>query len=90
MKGDAGATREARYEDIEAPRGSALGFVTAFFAVVFGFAMVWHIWWMAGVGSAGIVVALLAFAWRSEAETTIPASELARFDRGRAAASERA
>ena len=40
------------YEPIEVPRNSMIGFVLAFFAVVFGFAMIWHIWWMAIVGVA--------------------------------------
>ena len=29
------------------PKNSATGFVTAFFAVVIGFALIWHIWWLA-------------------------------------------
>ena len=32
-------------------RTAPTGFVTAFFAVVIGFALIWHIWWMAGLGA---------------------------------------
>jgi cytochrome o ubiquinol oxidase subunit I len=35
--------------------------VTAFFAVVTGFALIWHIWWMAGVGLLGAAVTLLVY-----------------------------
>ena len=42
-----------QYEAIEVPSNSANGFVTAFFAVVIGFAMIWHIWWMAILGVGG-------------------------------------
>ena len=38
------------YQPIEVPKNSAIGFVTAYFAVVIGFALIWHIWWMAGTG----------------------------------------
>ena len=31
---------------IEMPRNSPTGFVTAFFAVVTGFSLIWHIWWL--------------------------------------------
>jgi cytochrome o ubiquinol oxidase subunit 1 len=55
-----------------------------------GFALVWHIWWLASVPIIGIVVALLAFAWRVESETTIPAALLARADQDRAAPVKRA
>ena len=45
--------RHAReYKPIEMPKNSPIGFVTAFFAVVTGFALIWHIWWMAGLGAA--------------------------------------
>ena len=52
------------YEPIEMPKNSATGFVSAFFAVVTGFALIWHIWWMAALGLFGAFVTLLAFAFR--------------------------
>jgi cytochrome o ubiquinol oxidase subunit 1 len=70
-----------KYEPIEMPRNSAIGFVNAFFAVVTGFALIWHIWWMAGVGLLGAFVALLAFAFRDKEEVEIPAEQIAQFDR---------
>jgi cytochrome o ubiquinol oxidase subunit 1 len=69
------------YEPIEMPKNSATGFVTAFFAVVIGFAMIWHIWWMAGLGVFGAFLTLLAFAFRRRAEIEVPAEQIARFDR---------
>lgn len=69
------------YEPIEMPKNSAVGFVTAFFAVVIGFAMIWHIWWMAVLGMLGAFATVLVFAFRDEAEVEIPAKEIALFDR---------
>ena len=69
------------YQPIEMPKNSATGFVTAFFAVVTGFALIWHIWWMAGLGVFGAFVTILVFAFRDEEEIEIPAEELAQFDR---------
>ena len=37
-------------EAIEMPRNSPTGVVCAFFATVVGFALIWHIWWMAAPG----------------------------------------
>jgi len=73
--------REREYQPIEMPKNSAVGFITAFFAVVTGFALIWHIWWMVGLGLAGAFLAILAFAFRREEEIEIPAAEIARFDR---------
>ena len=69
------------YKAIEMPNNSPIGFITAFFAVVTGFALIWHIWWMAGLGLLGAFVTLLAFAFRRQEEVEVPAVELARFDR---------
>ena len=68
------------YEAIELPKNSPIGFVNAFFAVVTGFALIWHIWWMAAVGLAGAFAALLVFAFRDEEEVEIPAVQIAQFE----------
>ena len=70
-----------RYEAIEMPTRSGVGFVTAFFAVVTGFALIWHIWWLTLVGLAGAFLATLAFAFREHEEVEVPAERLAAFDR---------
>jgi len=81
--------REARpaqareYEAIDMPRNSPTGFITAFFAVITGFALIWHIWWMAAFGVLGAFVTLLFFAFRRQEEVEIPAVEIARFERAR-------
>src|SRR6266403_365630 len=73
-------TKERKFEPIEMPKNSAAGFITAFFAVVTGFALIWHIWWMAGAGAIGIFLTMLAFAFRNEEEIKIPADQIARFE----------
>jgi cytochrome o ubiquinol oxidase subunit 1 len=69
------------YQPIEMPANSAVGFITAFFAVVTGFALIWHIWWMAALGLFGAFLATLGFAFREHEEAEVAAAELARFDR---------
>src|SRR6202521_2514291 len=72
--------KERKFEPIEVPKNSATGFIVAFFAVITGFALIWHIWWMAGVGAIGVFVTVLAFAFRREEEIEIPAEQIARFE----------
>jgi len=69
------------YKPIEMPKNSATGFITAFFAVVTGFALIWHIWWMVGLGLFGAFVTLIAFAFRDREDIEISAEQIARFDR---------
>jgi cytochrome o ubiquinol oxidase subunit I len=79
-------TAEPEYVSIEIPRNSTTGFVTAFFAVVTGFSLIWHIWWLVILGLVGAYVTFVAFAWRDVDETEIPAAEVARIDRANRAA----
>jgi cytochrome o ubiquinol oxidase subunit 1 len=74
-------TAEPEYAAIEIPRNTPTGFVTAFFAVVTGFAMIWHIWWLVTVGLVGAYATFVVFAWRDESETRISAEDVARIDR---------
>jgi cytochrome o ubiquinol oxidase subunit 1 len=74
-------TQAREYEPIEMPENSPTGFVTAFFAVITGFALIWHIWWIAALGVLGAFVTFLVFAFREKEEFEIPAETIARFDR---------
>ena len=79
-------TPEPEYAPIEMPRNSATGFVTAFFAVITGFSLIWHIWWLVILGLIGAYATFVVFAWRDHVETEIPAAEVARVDRANRAA----
>jgi cytochrome o ubiquinol oxidase subunit I len=79
---------EPRYEPIEMPRNSPTGFITAFFSTLTGFALIWHIWWLVGVGIVAAYAVFVWFAWRDAVEYSIPAEEVARYDRERRRARE--
>jgi cytochrome o ubiquinol oxidase subunit 1 len=83
MKQRGSAPVEPSYEPIEVPRNSATGIVIAFFASAAGFALIWHIWWMAVVGLIGAAITLLAFGWSEDREREIPAPEMAQMERAR-------
>jgi cytochrome o ubiquinol oxidase subunit I len=77
------AVPAGEYEPIELPSNSPNGFVTAFFAVITGFALIWHIWWIAIGALVGAVVTLLMFGWFERVELKISAEQLAKDDRAR-------
>jgi cytochrome o ubiquinol oxidase subunit 1 len=77
---------EPAYEDIELPRNSPTGFVSAFFASFMGFALIWHIWWLVGLTFVGAYATFVVFAWRDRTEYRIPAAEVARINQENRAA----
>jgi cytochrome o ubiquinol oxidase subunit 1 len=74
---------EPHYEAIEMPRNSATGFVTASFAVIIGFALIWHIWWAAILGLLGAAATMAAFGWSDDRDEELPAGELAQLESAR-------
>jgi cytochrome o ubiquinol oxidase subunit I len=69
------------FAELHLPRNTPVGFLMAFFAVVLGFALVWHIDWLAAAGLlAAAAVALREF-WKTDREEFITAEQVAAFER---------
>ncbi|MGH8045039.1 MAG: cbb3-type cytochrome c oxidase subunit I, partial [Stenotrophomonas sp.] len=72
--------RPAKYTDIHMPRNTGTGVVIGAFSLVFGFAMIWHIWWLAIVGLVGMIG---TFIWRTfdkDVDYYVPAAEVERIE----------
>ncbi|STV95766.1 cytochrome O ubiquinol oxidase subunit I [Klebsiella michiganensis] len=70
-KGDA-YKKPAGYEEIHMPKNSGAGIVIAAFATVFGFAMIWHIWWMAIASFVGILVTWIIKSFDEDVDYYVP------------------
>lgn len=64
------------YEDIHLPKNTGMGIVIAGFAFIFGFAVIWHIWWLAVLGLLSIIACVINRANIESTEYTIPAAEI--------------
>ena len=69
------------YEAIEMPRNSGLGFFVSFFAVIGGFGMIWHIWWMGILALVGFFALIVWSSWDENDEFELSATEVALFER---------
>jgi cytochrome o ubiquinol oxidase subunit 1 len=65
---------------VHLPRSNPTGVFLAFFAVIYGFAMIWHIWWLAAIGLAGALLVFVVQAWRPEEEIEISPEEIAAYE----------
>lgn len=68
------------YEPISLPRNSPDGVVYGALAFLFGFSMVWHIYWLALLCLLSIVAHIIASSFRRPVEEVISADEIARHD----------
>ncbi|WP_355660674.1 cytochrome o ubiquinol oxidase subunit I [Halomonas salifodinae] len=77
---------EARdYQPIHMPRNTGAGVIISLFALGLGFALVWHIWWLAGLSALGAFVAFLVRAFATDIDYYVGAEEVARIEAGRPA-----
>lgn len=64
------------FEDIHMPKNTGAGFVISMIAMVLGFALIWHIWWLAIVSFAGVIIASIVHTFNYNRDYYIPASEV--------------
>jgi cytochrome o ubiquinol oxidase subunit 1 len=62
------------YRDIHMPSNTSAGLAIGLFALAFGFAAIWHIWWLAVVGLVGVVATAIGYSFRENAGFIIPAA----------------
>ncbi|KAF1031369.1 MAG: Ubiquinol oxidase subunit 1 [Burkholderia lata] len=75
-----GRPNPAAIRDIHMPSNTCAGLVVAIFSLVLGFALVWHIWWMAIGGLVGIVATLVIYSSRDNDGYYIPASTVRKIE----------
>ncbi len=69
-------TRPEHYEDIHMPKNSACGLISGMLTLIFGFAMIWYIWWLAIASALGMLITIIIRANDDESHYTIPAAEV--------------
>lgn len=70
-----------KFENFEMPKPTASGIYIAFCALVFGFAMVWHVFWLAAVSVFGIVYFLIKRTFDTNTEYEMEADKVERMEK---------
>ncbi|MBW4331602.1 cytochrome o ubiquinol oxidase subunit I [Stakelama sp. CBK3Z-3] len=74
------------FQDIHMPKNTAAGIILAGISVAFGFAMVWHIWWLAALGFVGMIVVAIGHTFNYDRDYHIPAREVVETEDARTSA----
>ncbi|MFN3702896.1 cytochrome o ubiquinol oxidase subunit I [Thermomonas sp.] len=73
-----GFTRpESGFLPIHMPRNTAAGVVLAGLSLVLGFALVWHIWWLAVTAFVALVISAIVHTFNYDRDFHIPAEDVA-------------
>ncbi|MEN5068619.1 cytochrome o ubiquinol oxidase subunit I [Stenotrophomonas sp. TWI1183] len=68
------------YEDIHMPRNTAAGVVISVFSLVLCFALVWHMWVLAGIGLIGVIATFVLRSYDRDVDYYVPAAEVKRIE----------
>ncbi len=64
------------FEDLHMPKNTGAGFIISMIGLVLGFALIWHIWWLAIVSFAGLILATIIHTFNYNRDYYIPATEV--------------
>jgi cytochrome o ubiquinol oxidase subunit 1 len=75
---DCGIAYQTRrqFNDIKMPKNSAMGPALGVSGMLIGFALVWHMWWLAVAGSLAVAATLILRGFVRNTDKTIPAREV--------------
>ncbi|MFM5841432.1 cytochrome o ubiquinol oxidase subunit I [Aeromonas sanarellii] len=80
-KQDGSAYRKpAQYAPIHMPKNSGAGVIIAAFSTLFGFAMIWHIWWMAIAGFIGMIATWIIHSFNDDVDYYVQVDEIERIE----------
>jgi cytochrome o ubiquinol oxidase subunit 1 len=71
-----------RYEDITLPKNTPFGLFIGGLAMAAGFAVIWHIWWLAAAGLLGIIVCIVMRTTDENTRYVIKAARVEQMEKG--------
>lgn len=66
------------FKPINMPRNTGTGMILAGFATALGFGLIWHMWWLAALSFAAILVTAIGHTFNYNRDFDIPAEEVVR------------
>lgn len=70
-----------RYKRIHMPKNTWAGVVISMFSLMFGFAFIWHIWWMVIAGATGMIASWIVYSFQRRKDYYVEVSEIEAIER---------
>ena len=71
------------YEDIHMPKNTPMGFYIGVFSFIFGFAVVWYMFWLAALSFIGMIACVIAHLYVKHPDYHVTAKEVKMIEEGR-------
>jgi cytochrome o ubiquinol oxidase subunit 1 len=80
MKKNGYVRPESGFIPIHMPKNTGAGFILAALSALVGFALIWHMWLIACVGFATLLIAIVVHTFNYKRDYHIPAAEVTRVE----------
>ena len=72
--------RPDHYAPIHMPKNTSAGLIIGLLGAVFGFALVWHIWWLGAVSFIGMIATFIARSYNEDVDYYVQPDEVERIE----------
>lgn len=72
-----------KYEDIHLPKNTPMGFYMGVFSFLFGFGLIWYMFWLAALSAIGILVCVILHLYVKHPDYHLPAEEVEKIEHGK-------
>lgn len=69
-----------QYQPIHMPKNTYIGILIAFFSLIFGFSMIWYIWWLALTSFLGIIIIWIINTFNDNKEYYVTSDEIKKIE----------
>jgi len=70
----------SKYSPIHMPKNTGVGLIMSIGAMAFGFALIWHIWWLAALGFVATFVVLIRNSYNTDVDYYVQPDEIERIE----------
>ncbi len=70
-----------KYQDIHMPKNTPMGFYIGIFSFLFGFGLIWWIFWLAGIGAIGMLGCVIAHLYQKHPDYHLLAKEVEKIEK---------
>lgn len=71
------------YQEIHMPKNTSMGFFIGLFSCIFGFAMVWHMFWLAALTTFGMLVCVVIRLFDKDVDYHVSVEEIKKIEEGK-------
>ncbi len=69
-----------KYEDIHMPKNTPIGFYIGMFSFLFGFGLIWYMFWLAAISFVGMIASVIIHLYQKEPDYHLSAEEVAEIE----------